>query len=85
MIKHSSRSISEKTLLPVSLILVLFSGSAYAIYWGAKLESRVDNNTAALAEKTQGDSDTAKKLGEIAERLSNIEGMLSSLKPKLAK
>lgn len=77
--RHSWRSIlSEDTLIPVSLVVVMLSAGM----WISTLSSNADHNrqdTERLAKHLENDE---RLLREISDRLSRIEGKLDSLGEK---
>jgi len=65
--------ITEKTLIPVSIVAVLIAG----VFWLGALMAEVKSNSKALEENKLIKLRIFQKLNDISQRLSRIEGMLS--------
>lgn len=64
--------ISEKTLIPLSLVLILSGG----IFWLSSMDARTSSNAAAIERAEKKEDSLSDKMQEVSNRLSRIEGKL---------
>lgn len=68
----STKEITEKTALPISLIIVVAS----VLIWGVRLEGRVDANERVIKDQRDDQTEFNRTVKSIDIRLSHIEGKL---------
>lgn len=78
---HDFSHLSESTLVPISFVIVLISGIA----WALNLKSNVDSNTETTSRVEKLQLEYNKTVLRIDERLSRMEGKLYKMPDSLDK
>lgn len=68
-------SISEKTMIPISFLVIIY----YALDFILGIKAKTDQNALAIAKNESGYNQIINKLDENSKKLSRIEGIIEFL------